>query len=75
MFPKIASFNTPDFLRGFIPDQIVINSYGLCIGIGIIAAYFIILYNTKHLGINKDNLSELFMWGFVAAFVGGKIVF
>ena len=75
MFPKIASFNTPDFLRGFIPDQIVINSYGLCIGIGIIAAYFIILYNTKHLGINKDNLSELFMWGFVAAFVGGKILF
>lgn len=75
MFPKIVSFNTPDFLKGFLPDVLTINSYGLCIGIGIIAAFFIILYKTKHLGLNKDNLSELFLWGFAAAFVGGKLLF
>lgn len=75
MFPRIVSFNTPDFLRGFLPEQLSINSYGLFIGIGIIAAYFIILHKTKHLGLNKDNLSEMFLWGFLAAFVGGKLLF
>ena len=75
MFPQIFSFNTPEFLRGFLPDQLIVNSYGLCIGIGIIAAYFIILYKTKALGITKDNLSEMFLWCFLAAFAGGKLLF
>ncbi len=75
MYPQLFSFNTPEFLRGFLPHQFVFNSYGLCIGIGIMVAYFIILYKTKSLGINKDNLSELFLWSFLAAFVGGKLLF
>lgn len=72
---KIVSFHTPKFLRGIFPDHLTINSYGLCIGIGIIAAYFIIYYKTKFKGINKDNLSELFLWCFLAAFIGGKLLF
>lgn len=75
MYPKIVSFHTPKFLRGIFPDHLTINSYGLCIGIGIIAAYFIIYYKTKFKGINKDNLSELFLWCFLAAFIGGKLLF
>jgi len=75
MFPRIVSFKTPEFLHGFLPDVMSINSYGLCIGLGIIACYFIILYRTRQHGINTDNLSELFIWGFVAAFVGGKLFF
>ncbi len=75
MYPKIVSFNIPEFLRGIFPDQMTLNSYGLCIGLGIIATYFIILYKTKQQGLNKDNLSELFLWCFLAAFVGGKLLF
>ena len=75
MFPRIVSFRTPDFLRSFLPQELIINSYGLCIGIGIISAFFIILYKTRELGIDKDNLSELFLWGFLAAFIGGKLLF
>ncbi len=75
MFPKIISFKTPDFLSSFLPDHLSLNSYGFFIGLGIMAAYFIILYKTKHLGLTKDRLSELFLWGFLAAFVGGKLLF
>ncbi len=75
MFPKIISFNTPEFLRGFLPNHLSLNSYGLCIGLGIIATYFILLHKTKILGMTKDSLSELFLWGFLAAFVGGKLLF
>jgi len=75
MFPRIASFKTPDFLRGIFPDEFVINSYGFCIGLGIVFAYFILLYKTKKYGTNKDNLSELLLWSFLAAFVGGKLFY
>ncbi len=75
MFPRLFTFKTPEFLRGFLPETLSLNSYGLCIGLGIISAYYIILYKNKKLGINKDQLSELFVWAFGAAFVGGKLLF
>lgn len=75
MFPRIAVFHTPDFLKGILPDQLIIHSYGLCIGIGLIMAYLILLYKTKKSGINKDNLSELMLWCFAAAFAGGKLFY
>ena len=51
MFPKIASFNTPDFLRGFIPDQIVINSYG---NVLLADESVKILENNKKILVNKS---------------------
>ena len=75
MFPRIVSFKTPEFLQGFLPNELTVNSYGLCIAAGIIVAYLIILRKTRKQGLNNDNLSELFLWCFAAAFVGGKVLF
>ena len=75
MFPILLKFKTPDFLRFILPDFISLYSYGLFIGLGIVSCYLIVYQKTKNLGINKDNLSELFIWSFVAAFAGGKLLF
>lgn len=75
MFPKLFSFKTPDFLHGFLPDTLSVNSYGFFIALGLIFAFYIILHKTKNLGINPDNLSSMFLWCFLAAFVGGKLFF
>lgn len=75
MFPILLKFKTPDFLRFILPENISLYSYGLFIGLGILFCYLIVYRKTKHIGINKDNLSELFIWSFVAAFVGGKLLF
>lgn len=53
----------------------MINSYGFCIGMGILVAFFIILKKAKKYGINSDNLSGLLLWCFLAAFVGGKLFY
>jgi phosphatidylglycerol:prolipoprotein diacylglycerol transferase len=75
MFPKIFSFNTPNFLKGIFPDILSINSYGLFIGIGILCSFYIILSKTKSLGLNTDKLSEMYLWSFAAAVIGGKLLF
>lgn len=75
MFPIILKFKTPDFLKFIFPDFISIYSYGFFIGLGIISCYLIVYHKTKSIGINKDNLSSLFLWSFAAAFVGGKLLF
>jgi len=75
MFPVIARFKTPEFLTGFLPAYLTINSYGFCIALGIVVAFFIIIHRTKKLGLNQDNLSELFLWCFAAAFIGGKLFY
>ena len=75
MFPRIFSFKTPEFLTGILPDTMVMNSYGLCIALGVISAFYIMYYKARHLGIDQDKLGELFAWGFLAAFVGGKVFY
>ncbi|NUM30745.1 MAG: prolipoprotein diacylglyceryl transferase [Bacteroidetes bacterium] len=75
MFPIIFKFKTPEFFKFLLPDYISIYSYGLFIGLGIIASYYIVLKKTKNIGINRDNLSGLYLWSFLAAFVGGKLLY
>ena len=75
MHPKLFSFNTPEFLRGFLPDQIHVYSYGVFIALGILAAFYVTLHKSKKLGMDTDKLSSLFLWTILAAFVGGKLFF
>jgi phosphatidylglycerol:prolipoprotein diacylglycerol transferase len=75
MHPKLISFPTPEFLRGFLPDQITLYSYGFLIAIGILLSFFFIHRRTKRFGITKDQLSTLFVWCILAGFVGGKLFF
>jgi phosphatidylglycerol:prolipoprotein diacylglycerol transferase len=77
MFPKFFSFKVPEFLQGFLPEQLTIYSYGLMIGIGVLVSFFVSLKLAKKKGYNidSDQLSGLFLWVILAAFVGGKLFF
>ena len=75
MYPKLLTIPIPEFLHGFLPATFIIHSYGLMIALGVIVAFYVILNLSKHLVINSDQLSELFIWSIISAFVGGKLFF
>ena len=75
MFPKLFTIPIPEFLQGFLPAHITLHSYGLMIALGIVSAFYISLRKSRHLGMDADKLSSLFVWVIVAAFIGGKLFF
>jgi phosphatidylglycerol---prolipoprotein diacylglyceryl transferase len=75
MYPKLVSFDVPDFLQGILPAHITLHSYGFMIAIGILVSFVIALKMTKKYGLDSDKLSSLFLWVMLAAFVGGRIFF
>lgn len=75
MHPRLLTFDTPEWLRGFLPDEIVVYTYGFMIALGIAAAFYITLRMSRKFGLESDDLSALFIWVFVAAFVGGRLFF
>lgn len=75
MYPKLISFETPDFLKGILPDHITIFSYGVMIALGILAAFYIVKYKTRYIPLSTDKISSLLIWVILAAFVGGKLFF
>jgi len=75
MFPRLFTFPTPEFLQGFLPAHITLHSYGLMIALGIVAAFYIVVKKAKRFGLNADDVSSLFIWVILAAFVGGKLFF
>lgn len=75
MHPKIFTFDTPEFLTGFLPDHISVYSYGVMIALGVLTSFFVALRKTRHMGMDIDKLSSLYLWSILAAFVGGKLFF
>jgi phosphatidylglycerol---prolipoprotein diacylglyceryl transferase len=75
MHPEIFSFDTPGFLRGIFPDQMTVQGYGLLIALGILAAIFYASRQAKKLGFEFARINDLFIWIFVAAFVGGRFFY
>jgi len=75
MYPKLFRFDTPEFLRGFLPDEIVIYSYGFFIALGVLMSFWFAVGRVKKYSIDSDALASLFMWTIFAAFVGGRLFF
>ncbi|MDG1046067.1 MAG: prolipoprotein diacylglyceryl transferase [Bacteroidia bacterium] len=75
MYPKLLTISIPEFLQGFLPASFTLHSYGLMIALGVIVTFYVILNSVKDMRINSDQLSELFIWAIVSAFVGGKLFF
>lgn len=75
MFPRLLSFDTPEFLRGVFPDQIILHSYGFMIALGVLAAFLFTRKKVVKYGVNADQLSTLFIWAILAGFVGGRIFY
>lgn len=75
MHPTLFKIPIPDFLRGFLPSEIEVHSYGFFIAIGALAALWVVRKKTMRFNLSLDELSSLFLWVFLAAFVGGKVFF
>lgn len=75
MRPRFFTFDTPEWLQGFLPETLSVYSYGLMIALGVLAAFMVVLRLSRPLGLNADDLTSLFMWVFAAAFVGGRLFF
>jgi phosphatidylglycerol---prolipoprotein diacylglyceryl transferase len=50
-----------------------IYSYGFCIMLGALAAYYYALRQGKQLGVSQDTMSEMALLIIVAAYAGGKV--
>jgi len=75
MYPKLFTFDTPEFLRGFLPEHLSIYSYGFFIAMGILVSFWYALKQVKKFNLSADELSSLYMWTILASFVGGKLFF
>lgn len=78
MHPELFSFNTPDFLEklfSFLPDRISVQGYGTMIALGIVAALLFLTQQAKKEGIPPGKIMDLFIWVFIAAFIGGRFFF
>jgi len=74
MHPILFEFNTPDFLRGFLPDTIGIYSYGFLIACGAIAGYLYIRYQAKkQFNTPSETIQTLVIIIIISAVVGGKL--
>ncbi|MBL7811729.1 MAG: prolipoprotein diacylglyceryl transferase [Bacteroidetes bacterium] len=54
---------------------ITIYSYGFCILLGVVAAWFFLNHYGRPYGLNSDRVSELMLWCIVGVFGGGKLFF
>lgn len=75
MHPKLFRFDTPEFLRGFLPDEIVIHSYGFFIALGVLLSFWFAVSRVRKYGVDSDSLASLYLWTIIAAFLGGRIFF
>ena len=75
MYPQLLRFRSPGFLEGIFGEYITMHSYGAMILLGVILGFIYCLWRGKKLGLNLDKISEMFIWAFVAVFVGGKVFF
>lgn len=75
MHPRLIDFSTPEWLQRLLPAHIIVYSYGFMIALGILAAFLITLRMSRKFGLKSEDLSTLFMWVFLAAFIGGKLFF
>ncbi|MGB0805463.1 MAG: prolipoprotein diacylglyceryl transferase [Salibacteraceae bacterium] len=73
MHPILFKFETPPFLLGFLPNEIIIYSYGALILIGVIFAFLFLRKNAfKEFGLSEEDSQSLLMGLIIMSVVGGK---
>ena len=75
MYPELLRINTPEFLRSFLPEELVVQSYGAVIVLGVIFIYHFLKSRVKKYGISGEELSNIIFYTFIAAFIGGKLFY
>ena len=75
MHPTLFTIPIPEFLQGFLPNQIEIHTYGLLIAIGALLGYLYLSKRLKKFGVSTDQAQNLFIYLVIGGFVGGKFFF
>ncbi len=76
MHPVLFKLSVPEFLRGFLPPEITIFTYGALIALGaILAALYAATQYKKNLKIPFHETNNLILIVIIAAVVGGKFFF
>lgn len=75
MYPELFKIPLPEWLQGFLPAQFTIQGYGTMIALGIIAALLYARWRAGKLGVEKNKMIDLFIYVFIAAFIGGRFFY
>jgi len=76
MYPNLFRIPIPQFLQGFLPNNITIHGYGFCIAMGILISYFFLLKRLKkQIGADSDSVANFVILITIAGIIGGKLVF
>lgn len=75
MFPKLITISIPEFLQGILPNSLTIYSYGFMIALGALVTTYLILYQSRHLGMDSDKIIWFLVWVILVSFIGGKLFF
>lgn len=78
MHPVLFEWHLPQWLLdilGFLPETISPKTYGTLIAMGILASWLYGTREAKKFGVDKDTMTDMFLWLILAGFVGGKFFF
>jgi phosphatidylglycerol:prolipoprotein diacylglycerol transferase len=74
MKPELFKIPIPEFLQGFLPEYLTINSYGLLIAIGILMGFwYASVQAKKQLKVKQDDMINILIILLFAAVIGGKL--
>ncbi|MGK7394591.1 MAG: prolipoprotein diacylglyceryl transferase [Candidatus Cyclobacteriaceae bacterium M3_2C_046] len=77
MHPNLFSIHIPEFLRNlfsFLPEHLTIHAYGSLIGLGVLMSLWYATHQASKMQIAKTNILDLFIWVFIAAYIGGRVL-
>lgn len=73
MHPELFRFGTPQFLQGFLPEEITIYSYGVLIFLGVIASFsYLKKYGNEEFGLSEETSQNLLIGLILMSVIGGK---
>jgi len=75
MNPEFFHIHIPEWLQGIFPDQITVQGYGTMIALGVIAALLYTRWQMGKLNLDQTKVIDLFIYVFVAAFIGGRFFY
>lgn len=76
MHPILYKIPVPEFLRGILPDELIVASYGTLIVLGIISGYFYMKSAAKkELNLHHDTIMNIIIVMVIASVIGGKVFF
>ncbi|MFW5760488.1 MAG: prolipoprotein diacylglyceryl transferase [Cyclobacteriaceae bacterium] len=72
MYPELFHIPLPEWLQKILPAEFIVQGYGTMIALGIVAALLYAQSGASKLGIEKNKMIDLFIFVFIAAFIGGR---